>query len=207
MIPRILTSMFSSMPVTISLMLAILISSGIALLAPSSFMKLFLHPVSVWRNQEYYRWLTADLVHNDVVHLILNEFLLYFICGTLESHLRTNVYAGSLQYALIYLSSMLSGAVLVTVINRKDFEYSSAGASGSIVGCMFGYMLLQPQEIGFFLPGLGPVNNMYSALIVIVGLIVYQVRSKNPMINYELHFFGALGGLAATLLLMHAQLF
>ncbi|MBS7565547.1 rhomboid family intramembrane serine protease [Mucilaginibacter sp. Bleaf8] len=207
MIPRILNSVVSGMPVTLLIMAAVSMNSGTGLLAPSYFMKLFLHPVSVWRNQEYYRWLTADLVHNDVVHLVLNEFLLYFVCGTLERYLRATVHAGSLKYAVIYLSSMLTGSALVTVINRKDFEYSSAGASGSIVGCMFSYMLLQPHEPGFFLPGLGAVNNMFSALIVIIGLIVYQVRSKNPMINHELHFFGALGGMAATLLLFHAQLF
>lgn len=198
---RLVTTALATMPVTLLIMLLVLINSCIALMDPGFFVKCLLHPVTIWRQHQFYRWFTADLVHNDVVHLLINEFLLFFVGGTLEKYLGTAVGTGSLRYLLIYLSSMLAGAVMATVINRNDFEYSAAGASGSIVGCMFSYMLLQPNEIGFFLPGIGGVNNLFTALILIAGLIVYQLRSKNPVLSQEVHFFGALGGIAATLAL------
>ena len=189
------------MPVTTVLMGLMLITSLAGLIQPAFFVKLLLHPFSIWQEQQFYRLVAADWVHNDVVHLLINEFLLYAAGGTLESYLRKAGKAGSWQYVMIYLSSMLCGAIIVTLINRKDFKYSTAGASGSLVGCMLSFMMLQPYESGFYLPVVGAVNNMYSALIVIMGLIVYQARSKNPMINHEIHFFGALGGVAATLFL------
>jgi membrane associated rhomboid family serine protease len=196
-----LTSMVKTMPVTTFMMGLMLVTSSAAMVQPSLFLKLLLHPSSIWQEQQFFRLVTADWVHNGLMHLLINVFLLYAAGGTLESYLRKSGDAGSWQYGVIYGASMLSGAVTVTIINRKDFTYSTAGASGSLVGCMLSYMMLQPHESGFYLPVVGAVNNMYSALIVIVGLIVYQARSKNPMINHEIHFFGALGGVAATLLL------
>ncbi|WP_158829040.1 rhomboid family intramembrane serine protease [Mucilaginibacter lacusdianchii] len=196
---RLLTNSLATMPVTLLIMLLVLINSCIAMLDPGFFLRCLLHPVTIWRQHQFYRWATADLVHNDVVHLLINEVLLFFIGGTLEKYLGTAVGAGSLRYLIIYLSSMLAGAVMATIINRNDFDYSATGASGSIVGCMFSYMLLQPEEIGFYVPWIGGINNLFSALILIAGLIVYQLRSKNPVLSQEVHFFGAVGGITATL--------
>lgn len=205
MIANPIISDFRQMPVTWCLMLTILLSSCISLLNKNYFLRLLLHPVSILREKQVYRLFTSDFVHNDPVHLLMNEVMLFFVCGDLERYLRGQSATGSLKYGIIYLMSLLAGSIAVTLLNREDFEYLSAGASGSVLGCMFSYTMLQPHVIAFYLPVIGGVRNEFDALIFIGGLIYYKIRSKNTMINHELHFFGALGGILVTLV-MFSQL-
>lgn len=201
MIADLNKSILSEMPVTWFLMLTIFLSSSVSLLNKKVFLRFLLHPVTVVRERQFYRLITSDFVHNDPIHLLMNETMLCFVCGHLEQFLRTHESCGSLMYAVIYISSSLAGSLTVTFLNRKDFSYSSAGASGSVLGCMFSYTILQPEVIAFYLPLLGGVKNKFDALIFIVGLIYYKIKSRNTMINHELHFFGALGGIIMTLIL------
>lgn len=196
-----LTASFSSFPVTCVLMLVILTVSIFAFVSKAVFHALILHPYSIYRHKQYYRLFTSDLVHVDLLHLALNEFMLYIFCSDLEETLRKSSAHGSTQFLFIYLTGMLCASVITTLRNKNSFTYSSAGASGSIMGCMFAFMALSPNYIAFYLPVIGGVKNIYAGLMYILVLIVYQHRSKNDMINHELHFFGALGGLAAAAML------
>jgi membrane associated rhomboid family serine protease len=197
-----LTGLFhDGAPVTFFIMVTIFLFSTVSLYRPSFFMKLLLHPYSIFKEKEYYRIITADLVHNDLTHLALNEFMLYLCCANLEEFLRKRSACGSWQFLLIYLSSYFAGIIVATIRHRNDFSYSSAGASGSIMGCMFSFMLVDPNFIAFYLPVIGGLKNKYDALLYILILMWYQRRSKNELSNHELHFFGAIGGILATLLL------
>lgn len=201
MIAEPLISKIFEMPVTWLLMMSILLISFNALLQQKFFLNMLLHPMSIIQDKQYYRLVTADFVHNDILHLLINELMLFFVCGNLEKHLRAIHTRGSAEYTLIYLTSLFSGSVAVTLINRRTFEYLSAGASGSILGCLFSNTILQPDVIAFYVPFIGGVKNQFAALIYISGLIYYRRRSKNAVINHDLHFFGALGGIIITLVM------
>ena len=196
-----LFSWFSAFPVTGILMALILVVSIPAFFSKSLFSTIILHPYSIYQKRQYYRLFTSDLVHVDLLHLALNEFMLYIFCSDLEETIRKSAGGNSLNFVIIYLSGMLAGSIIATTRHRKDFTYSSAGASGAIMGCMFGFMLLKPNYIAFYAPVVGGIKNSYAGLLYILALIVYQRRSKNEMINHEMHFFGALGGLTATFIL------
>jgi len=196
--PGLVPSFVSSFPVTCVLMVLILAVSLSAFIKKRIFPELVLHPYSIYHQKQYYRLFTSDLVHVDLLHLALNEFMLYIFCSDLEETLRRASGNGSLKFLLIYLCSMLAGSVIATLRHKNDFSYSSAGASGSIMGCMFGFILLKPNYIAFYVPVFGGIKNIYGGLVYILVLIVYQRRSKNGMIDHELHFFGAAGGLAAA---------
>ena len=161
-----------------------------------------LHPESVVQGREYYRLLTSDLVHNDFGHLVLNEIMLFTYCVNLEAFLNDNHTNGSLLFLGIYLVSCLSGAVVTTLFHKWDEGYSSAGASGSIIGCLFSYTILSPNITAFYLPALGGVKNLYFGIICLAVFIIYQKRTKNTMLNHEVHFFGAVGGILTTLILI-----
>ena len=188
-------------PVSFVLMMLIFIFSCIAFYSQSFFMKMILHPYSVVKDKEYYRLFTSDFVHNDFMHLLLNEIMLYLICVNLEESLRMQSIYGSWQFLFIYLFSFFSGVFVTTIRHRKQFDYSSAGASGSIMGCMMSFMILKPNYIALYLPVIGGLKNIWTALIFILIMIWYQRKKNNQLMNHELHFFGALGGILATLIL------
>jgi len=189
------------MPVTIGLMVTILISTVTGFKHPGIYRKMVHHPNVMLNDRSYQRLITSDLVHNDVVHLLVNEGMAYYICGSLEEMLNGKSPHGSMEFMFIYAASHFSGILFTTIRHRNHFEYSSAGASGSILGCMMSYMILDPDYIAFYLPVFGGIRNIFAGLIVIAGLIVYQWRTKNEMMDHELHFYSAIGGIAGTLIL------
>lgn len=196
-----LPGFFAEAPVSWFLMFAILIVSMLGFSKKRLFIKLILHPYSIFHYRQFYRILSSDLVHNDIVHLGMNEFMLYLIAVNLEEFLNKMSPYGSVQFCIIYFSSTLFGGLVNTFLHRNDYEFSSAGASGGILGCMMSFMVLRPDYIALFLPLIGGVKNLYTGLFVIAVLIFYQRKSKNQYMNNQLHFYCALGGLGATLLL------
>ena len=196
-----LISVFTNMPVTWIIMTFMMMISITAFRKRNFYFKMILHPGSIVKRGEYYRLATFDFVHNDWMHLLINEVMAYFVCGELERFLDARYEHGSLNFLLIYLASHFSAAFAVTWRYRKNYAYSSAGASGSILGCMMSFMIISPDFIAFYLPVIGGVKNIFAGLILIAGLIIYQRRSGNEMVDHELHLFGALGGIAATLII------
>jgi membrane associated rhomboid family serine protease len=188
-------------PVTYVIILIVLAVSIAGFANRKLFYQLILHPQSVVRDKQYYRIITADLINADYVHLCLNELMLYVFCTHLEFTLRNKSSVGSIQFLVIYFASLLVASVGIIVRYHKKFDYSTTGTSGSIMGCMFGFMLLDPNYVVFDLPETGPVRNIYAGLIYIVILILYQRRKKSDLVNNEYHFYGAIGGILSTLIM------
>lgn len=187
-------------PVTYMIILVILITSVVGLLNKKIYHKLLLHPYSIIKRKEYYRAITGDLVHNDVLHLGLNLFILYLVCADLEETIRSQNPYGSWMFLSIYLGSYAAGAAYTIIRYRNQPEYSSAGASGSIMGCMMSFMILAPNYVAVYLPLIGGVTNLYMALGYIVAMTYYQRKQDSSQINHGLHFFSALGGIIITIL-------
>src|ERR1700744_5708592 len=102
---KLLNLLHDGAPVTCIIMLTIFVFSIMALKNRSFFMKMILHPYSIYKEKEYYRLFTSDLVHNDLIHLLLNELMLYGICASLEEYLRQQYANGSWLFLCIYLTS------------------------------------------------------------------------------------------------------
>ncbi|HEY4195932.1 MAG TPA: rhomboid family intramembrane serine protease [Mucilaginibacter sp.] len=196
---KLITATLLLSPVTFIIMLIVFVTSCLALWKRKFFAALILHPFSVTHEREYYRLFTSDLVHNDKLHLLLNVFVLYAFCSDLEEYLRKHSTSGSWLFLVIYIAAMLTSAIITTIRHRKDFNYSTSGASGSIMGCMFSLMLINPKGTGLELAFVGSVKNVYSGLLYIIFLILFQLRRGE--VNYEVHFWGAIGGIVATLII------
>jgi membrane associated rhomboid family serine protease len=196
-----ITKTFLSAPVTYSLMALITVVSSWAIIDQRLFFQLLLHPSGIVESREYYRLFSGDLVHNDLFHLLFNQIMLFTFGTRLEEYLLLTTANGCVKFVVIYLSSCLAGSLVTTIRHWKEADFTNVGTSGSIIGCMMSYVLLQPDIIAFYLPVLGGVKNIFGGLICIVAFMVYQFRLSKENINHEVHFFGALGGIVATLLL------
>lgn len=190
---------FLTAPVTFLLAALILLFSLRSFYDRSFFYEMALHPYDLVRNHRYYKLFTAEFAHIDLQHFMVNEASLIFICGNLERHLRHNSRFGSLQFTAIYLAGLLTGSIWMIIRYRNDIQFSTAGASGSIMGCLFGFMYLEPYKAALYLPVFGAVKNEYYALLYIFLMVVLKKRIEKSGVNYELHFWGALGGIFMTL--------
>ncbi|WP_345947696.1 rhomboid family intramembrane serine protease [Mucilaginibacter sp. PAMB04274] len=193
---------FQQFPVSLALMGLTTIITFAAFIKESWFRGLMLHPYSIVVNKQYYRLLSHDLIHVDRIHWLFNEFMFLNFGIGLERYLNHINPYGSILFGVVYLGSNLAGSIASTYRHRTDFLFSGAGFSGSIMGCMFCYIILQPEVIAFYAPVLGAVKNIYGGLIYVVIMIIYQRRRRDERINIELHFFGALAGGCCAIALM-----
>jgi membrane associated rhomboid family serine protease len=194
-------------PATYCLMLIIALVSFAAIYKKEIFASLLLHPYSVSRQRQYYRLFTADLVHNDLVHLVFNEVSLYIFGANLEVTLERRIGNGGWHLLQIFVISELVSNVLYTLIHRNSFEYSSAGCSGSVMGCLFAFMILDPYGTALSFAFIGGIKNIFTGLIYILLLSYYRWKKGNEMVNHEIHLYGALSGILAVLIICPAILF
>lgn len=195
---------YSKSPVTCLISILVLICTLVSLFNKKALFAFMLHPYSIVRQKEYYRILTADLFNADLLHLALNEFMLYVFCSDLEESLRRQGSYGSLIFAGIYWGSLLFASFIVTLRHFRDYNYTSTGTSGSIMGCMFAFIVIAPNFGVYDLPGIGEVKNIYGGLAYILAMIIYQRRKNEERVNHEFHFYGALFGVITGLLIYFA---
>lgn len=176
-----------------SVILAItLLVSFLAFSNPELKLKLMLHPYSIHRGTRVWSVITSGFIHADLGHLAMNMISFYFFAFTLEATI------GSIQFGVLYLAGMVLADVS-TILKYKDhYGYYSLGASGAVSAVLFSFILYFPK-VGiylFFIPI--PIDAyIFAGLYLIYS--IYASR-QSSQINHEAHFYGALSGLAITIL-------
>ena len=188
---------FSSSPVTFSLLLAIVLTSGYTLLVDRSLLdRLAFKPHRVLRHGEYSRLITAGFVHVGAGHLLFNMITLYFFGRPMEGVL------GPGAFLVLYFGSELAAHGLSLALHRHSVAYAAAGASGAISGVLFGYCLFAPlQPIYIFFVPIGIPAALFAVGYVAVSMYAMQ-RARSGAgggIAHEAHLGGALGGLMLTI--------
>jgi len=161
------------------------------------------YPPAVKRGQ-FYRFFSCGLIHADWGHLLFNMIALYMFGEIVEKRF-VEIFGlyGKLIYLAMYVLA-LAASVIPTYFNNKDnYHYRSLGASGAVSAVIFAGILFFPLVgIGlFFIP-------IYIAgfLFGIVYLLVSGWLDKRGggNINHSAHIFGALFGVAFTIIACRA---
>jgi len=132
------------------------------------------------REGEYWRLLTATILHGGVMHILFNAIAMYVI-GKMVIRV-TSFY----HFIIIFLVSGFTGSIASLYLMPLQ---TSVGASGGIMG-LIGFLLV----FGVQLKGKVPRNiikSMFSSvvLIAILGILAFDI------IDNAAHFGGLLGGL------------
>ena len=132
---------------------------------------------------------TYQFLHSGIMHLFMNMLWLYFFGAEVERSLGTRQFYRFyiLCGALGVLSNLLPGSGEVSVI----------GASGSVMGVMVAFAILDPDREFHLIPFPFPINAR--ALVIIVVLMnLFQARFGNSNMSVATHF----GGMATGYLYM-----
>lgn len=172
--------------------------SLIALGNQDTFDKLSLIPYRIKRNKsEWFRILSHGFIHGGIGHLAFNMLTLYFFGPILENRIMS-----PMEFLLFYLSAIVF-ASLVTYQNNKDNEsYAACGASGAVSAVLFVLVFYEPWS-KLYLYFAIPVYFILFALGYL-GYSLYMSKKENNRIAHDVHFYGALYGIAYTLL-MHPE--
>jgi len=192
----------------ISITLIIVIITSLVSIGAFSNQKLLndliFYPPSVKAGQ-WYRFFSCGLIHADAGHLIFNMLALYlFGAGQNKTGVEYIFIAlfgnnGKWIFLLMYLLALGVSLLPTYLKNINNYNYRSLGASGAVSAVVFAKILFDPiNGIGlFFIP-------IYIAgfLFAIIYLFVssWLDRKGGDNINHSAHIFGAIFGLAFTIL-------
>lgn len=177
-----------------------IVTSIYAFSNPDIYGKFMLHPYSVSRGKHLYTLITSGLVHRDWTHLIFNMMTFFFFGFPLERLLSQISSWGHVLFAVIYVLGLVLSDIGTVFKQKENYNYHSLGASGAICAILFSFILFQPQMsiFIFFIPIpipaviFGPLFLLYCA---------WAARSARDSINHDAHFYGAIVGIAVTVIL------
>ncbi|MBD0708336.1 MULTISPECIES: rhomboid family intramembrane serine protease [unclassified Streptomyces] len=133
---------------------------------------------------EWYRLLTATVLHQEIFHILFNVMGLWVIGGIVEPEL------GRARFALLCLLSGLSGSTLAYLVAAPN--QPSLGASGVVYGLIGAWVVLARRHRHDMRPVI---------LFVALSLLVTFTR---PGISWEAHVGGLVAGALVTYALVHA---
>lgn len=160
--------------------------SSLVFIGLSSYILYFL---SCWNwNTEFfsaYQLFTYQFVHRDFVHLFFNMLVLIPIGPVVEK---------SLGYNKFFLYYLLSGVIGAALHMSMSHEGTLIGASGSIWGILFMYMLYNPDtKLSPFLLPIG-IKAKYLIIFLFSVEVFFCIFVEKSSVSHLGHVGGALTG-------------
>jgi len=194
-------------PLTIIIIAITCIVSYMAFQKRELLEKMLFHPYSVARdNNEKVRFITNGLVHADMMHLILNMYVLYIFGGTVENIFVSQLFGpviGRVAYLILYFGAVIMASYPSYMKHKNNPNYRALGASGGTSAILLAYVIFFPWAwllLFFIIP--------IPALLAAVGYLWYSSHmAKNGSsdnIAHDAHLGGAVYGIFFTLLIILA---
>jgi membrane associated rhomboid family serine protease len=144
-----------------------------------------LYRYAIGVEHQYWRLITSGFLHENVLHIAFNMYLLYLLGMMLEPAL------GSVKFAAIYFTSLLAGSLGALFATGAP----SLGASGAIFGLMGAAVIeLRARRMSVMESGIG-------GLILINLLLSFTLAN----ISVGAHVGGLIGGALAGLAIRTAD--
>ncbi len=156
-------------------------------------------PTAVTHQNQWYRFFSCALIHQDITHLVFNMFALYSFGNLVESSF-SEVFGtkGTLLYILLYVISQFLCLVPTYTKHKEDYYYRSLGASGAVSAVIFAGIVLFPlAKVGMFFIPIGIPGFIFG--FIYLGITAYLDRKGGGNTNHSAHMFGAIAGIGLLL--------
>lgn len=166
--------------------------------------QLIFFPPAISNNNQWYRFFSCGLIHQDWPHLIFNMYALYLF-GEGQQHsgveyIFISIFGakGKIYYLTMYISAL--GICLLPTYgkNKNNRYYFSLGASGAVSAVVFASILFNPMLymgiifLPIFIPGF-----LFGALYLFISWWLDKNKSGN--INHSAHIWGAIYGIGFSI--------
>jgi len=161
---------------------------------------LIFYPPAVSKRKQWYRFFTCGLIHADFGHLLFNMLSFFFFGPAVERAFQSfNMEAGKWIYLILYVSALMVSLLPTYFRNKENYYYRSLGASGAVSAIIFAGLLLSPgSEVYIFFIPIPIPGFIFAPLYVLLS--AWMDRKGGTNINHSAHLWGALYGLAFTVL-------
>lgn len=168
------------------------------------FHALVFNPYMIDSRNQGYRFVSYALLHADWMHLLVNMFVLLSFGQAVEQFYGILFgIKGIYFYSLLYLGGILLSTAPAYARNKNNPSYNAVGASGAVSAVVFASIIISPlSPIRFvFIPVDIPAF-IFGILYLIYS--AYMARRGTDNIGHDAHFWGAIYGLAFTIILKPA---
>lgn len=171
------------------------IISYVSFRKPEEIDKLSMWPYMVKEHKQYYRFITAGLVHADWMHLGFNMLTMYFF-GEYVEVMFQQLTGSKIYFLVFYVLALIISDVPSYIRHRNNYGFRSIGASGAVSAVVFASILFNPwSKIVVFVIPMPAI--IYGVLFL--GYSVYMSRRGGDGINHDAHFWGAIFGIVFPL--------
>jgi membrane associated rhomboid family serine protease len=184
------------------IIIATVILSLSALQNQNLFYRLKFNAYLIHQYRQWPRLFTAGFIHADFLHLFFNMFVLYMFGRYAEQFfisLVRNEFLGSLAYLIFYLAALPMSGLYSLEKHKNDPGYNAVGASGAVSAVLFCFIMQQPFSRLIIFPIPFPVPAIVFG-VVYLAYSWYMGKRNVDNIGHDAHFFGALFGVAVTLI-------
>jgi membrane associated rhomboid family serine protease len=165
---------------------------------------LIFYPPAVSKQGQWYRFITCGLIHADFGHVFFNMFSLYLFGRFVEAEFN-NIFGdlGKWIYLILYVTALVASLLPTYFENKDNYYYRGLGASGAVSAIIFAGLLIAPYlEVYMFFIPLPIPGFIFAPLYLLVS--VWFEKKGNSNINHSAHIWGALYGLAFTIVAGYA---
>jgi len=185
---------------TIVVIILSAITSILAFNNPTLFSRMQFNAYEIKHKNQYHRFFTYGLIHADWIHLLVNMLVLYSFGGIVETYFQ---YYFGLRYLLFYILLYVGGLLFSSLYDfgkqKDNIYYNAVGASGAVSAIVFSSILFQPLgKIYFLFLPIGIPAFLFGILYLIYS--AYMAKRSNDNIGHSAHFWGAVYGLAFTII-------
>lgn len=186
------------MSITIVIIAITVIVSLIAFSNEELMNKLLFYPARMDTPAEYYRFVTAGLIHADFIHLFFNMYVLYIFGEYVES--AYTVYIGKpYLFGMMYFFALIASSLPSFAKHRNNHYYRALGASGAVAAVLFSFVYYAPWTMLYFF-GIIPIPAIVFAVLYLV-YSAYSAKKGQDNIGHDAHFYGAVFGFIITLII------
>jgi len=191
-------------PLSITLIIIVItvLFSLIAFSNKDLFTKLLFSPYLIKESNQYYRFFTYGIIHADWLHLFINMFVLNSFGRIVESEfIQYFPKYGEYYFVLLYVFGIIISVVPSFGKHKENQWYSAVGASGAVSAIVFASIIMHPFDVSitiFPLP-IGIPAAVFGILYLIYS--AYMGRKGKDNIGHDAHLWGAVFGIAFTIIL------
>jgi len=153
------------------------------------------YPPNVRELHQYWRMITCNFIHIDILHIFMNMYAFYDL-----GHFFELIFTPQ-AYLFLIIVSMLLSSLLTYTVSEISSRYDSTvtfGASGVVFG-FFGAIC----GLGYFVGGYFATLMMDFLPIIIINL---GYTFFNPQISKTGHIGGFIGGIVAIVILLSVNM-
>ena len=191
---------FSASPITFTLIALNALFSFIGFSNSTLVDKTIMWPYEIKRKKQYYRFIISGFLHANWMHLIFNMFTLYFFGRNIEAIFAAANLGGWAAYLELYLAGMIIADIPSYFRHKDNYGYRALGASGAVSAVVFATIIFDPWSSIYLYGALKISSAVYAVLFIVY--CVYMDKRGGDNINHNAHLWGAIFGLAFTLILI-----